>query len=238
MKSLPPPSLLAKKTSDSDSESLRDVMSFRQFLASINIFRGVLWWRMADLIVLKFLSSLAVLMFRNNLTIFLQDNYSTDYKMLGKIMSFNGIAAAICAATCGHVSRLYTSPAKQMTHFLFILALALLGATCAPNLSFLVLMLVPLTFATSNLRICTLSLFLSRVSEEEKGEVIGLGYSITSISRMMSPSFVGVAQEWSAQLSGYASSALACSAAVAVVTCCSLDKHPQGSKSNGPQKDE
>ena len=62
-------------------------------------------------------------------------------------------------------------------------------------------------------------MFLARVSEEEKGEVIGLGYSITSVSRMLSPSFVGVAQEWSPQLSGYVSSALAGAAAITMATC-------------------
>ena len=227
VKSLPPSS---EKSSKSDQESLKKMMSLKHFLSSINVFGGVLWWRMSDLIGINFLSSLSVLMFRSNLTIFLQENYNSDYKTLGKIMSFNGVAGAIAAATCGYVARLYTSPTKQMTHFLILLALALLGATCAPNLTFLVLMIVPLTFATSNLRICTLNLFLSRAAEEEKGEVIGLGYSITSVSRMLSPSFVGVAQEWSSQLSGYVSAALACSAAVAVVTC-SLDSGSRRSKS-------
>ena len=134
-------------------------------------------------------------MFRSNLTIFLQERFDTDYTTLGKIMSFNGIAAALAAATCGYISRLYSSPTRQMTHLLVLLALSLLAATCAPNLLVLVAMIIPQTIATSNLRICTLNSFLERVSDDEKGHVIGMGYSITSVSRMLAPSFVGVAQE-------------------------------------------
>ena len=234
VKSLPPPA-----QNPDNSETIKEMLNVKNFLSSVNIFRGVHWWRMADLIFLRFLTTFAVLMFRSNLTIFLQENFSVDYKTLGKIMSFNGVTGTIAAATCGRVSRLYTNPGKQMLHFLCLLAFSLLGATCAPNLPFLVAMIVPLSFATGNLRICMLNMFLSRVSEEEKGEVIGLGYSITSMSRMLSPSFVGVAQEWSPQLSGYVSSTLACSAAVAVATCSLGIKPQQRSKSelsrNGPE---
>ena len=213
-----PPSVLTKK-SDADTNVLKEMLTLKHFLSSVNIFSGVHWWRMADLIVLRFVNTFSVIMFRSNLTIFLQESFAVDYKTLGKIMSFNGITGTVAAATCGYVSRLYRDPGKQTNHFLVLLALSLLGATCAPNLPFLVLMIVPLSFATANLRICSLNMFLSRVSEDEKGEVIGLGYSINSVSRMLSPSFVGVAQEWSPQLAGYFSSALACSAAVTMATC-------------------
>ena len=202
----------------SAAKDLKEMLTIKHFLSSINVVKGLRWWEMTDLIALKFISSFAILMFRSNLTIFLQENYNTDYKTLGKIIAFNGVAAAIAAATCGALSRLYSNQKTQLTHLLIVLSLSLFGATIAPNLTILVVMIVPLAVATSNLRICTLNLFLSRVSEEEKGEVIGLTYSITSVSRMLSPSVVGVAQEWDSSLAGYASSGLAGIAAVVMVT--------------------
>ena len=200
-----------------DKGGLREMLTLSRILSSLNIFKGVRWWNMVDLIIVKFLASLSVIMFRSNLTIFLQERFNTDYTTLGKIMSFNGIAAALAAATCGYISRLYSSPTRQMTHLLVLLALSLLAATCAPNLLVLVAMIIPQTIATSNLRICTLNSFLERVSEDEKGHVIGMGYSITSVSRMLAPSFVGVAQERSSQLSGFVSGGLALVAAVLVI---------------------
>ena len=210
-------SLPTAHTSNTDTENLSEMLTLKHFLSSLNIFKGLRWWNMMDLICIKFLSSLSVIMFRSNLMIFLQDNYDTDYTTLGKIMSFNGITSTLTALTCGYVSRLYTSQTRQMTHLLILLALSLLGATCAPNLLVLVVMVIPQSIATSNLRICTLSSFLERVRDDEKGEIIGLGYSITSISRMLAPSFVGVAQEWSSQLSGFVSAILALIASALVV---------------------
>lgn len=200
------------------AKDLKEVLSMRHFLSSVNVLKGLKWWEMTDLIALKFISSLAVLMFRSNLTIFLQENYNTDYKTLGKVISFNGVAAAIAAATCGRISRLYSDQKALVTHLLIVLALSLLGLTLAPSLPVVVVMIVPLSVATSNLRICTLNLFLSHVSEEEKGEVIGLTYSITSVSRMLSPSVVGIAQEWDPSLAGYMSASLAGSAAIVMVS--------------------
>ena len=44
--------------------------------------------------------------------------------------------------------------------------------------------------------------------------MIGLGYSISSVSRMLSPSFVGLAQEYNSELAGYVSAGLAGMAAL------------------------
>ena len=78
-------------------------------------------------------------------------------------------------------------------------------------------MLVPLSLATSNLQVCMFSLFLLHVSEEEKGGVIGLSYSISSVSRMLGPSAVGLAQEVSSELSGYLIATLLAMAVLAML---------------------
>ena len=196
-------------TQNEGISNLREMLTFKHFLASINIFKGLRWWDTSDVIALRFVMTFSVIMFRSNLTIFLQEHFDVDYKTLGKIISFNGVVAAVAGATCGYVSRFYSNQTKQVTHFLILLGVAILGATCAPTLLVFILMIIPLSIATSNLRICTLSLFLSRVSEEEKGAVIGLGYSISSVSRMLSPSFVGLAQEYNSELAGYVSAGIA-----------------------------
>ena len=83
-----------------------------------------------------------------------------------------------------------------------------------------VLLLVPLSLSTANLRICLLSVMLQRGRAEEKGALVGLANSITSISRMLAPSIVGVSQEYSVELPGYLGAVLALLAAgVALVYC-------------------
>ena len=179
----------------------------------------------------------AVVMFRSNLTIFLQEHFEVDYKTLGQIISFNGIAAVVASATSGYISHLYSSHTKQLVHAVVILAVSILGVTCAPNVVIVVIFLMPMSVATSNIRICSLSLMLSRVMEEEKGAVIGLSNSISSGSRMLSPGLVGVAQEFSNELAGYVSVGLAMTAAIAMVIS-PLDKpSPTNSTHDKEHKD-
>ena len=203
---------------DKDRGDLQDMLSFGHLLSSLNIFKGISWRCMGDVIFVRFLMTFAVVMFRSNLTIFLQEHFEVDYKTLGWVISFNGIAAVAASATCGHISRLYSSHTRQLIHAVIVLAVSILGATCAPNIVTVVIFLMPMSVATSTIRICSLSLMLSRVSEEEKGAVIGLSNSISSGSRMLSPGLVGVAQEFSNELAGYVSAGLAMTAAIAMVT--------------------
>ena len=225
-------------TQEEGVSKLRKMLTFKHFLASINIFKGLRWWDTRDIITLRFVITFCVIMFRSNLTIFLQEHFDVDYKTLGKIISFNGVVAAIAGATCGYVSRFYSNQTKQVTHFLILLGVAILGATCAPSLLTFILMIIPLSIATSNLRICTLSLFLSRVPEEEKGAVIGLGYSISSVSRMLSPSFVGLAQEYNSELAGYVSAGLAGLAALIMLLAFPLVGPATGGRKESSSEDE
>ena len=196
---------------------LKEMLTLKHVLSSLNIFQGFKWWDTSAIIALRFATTFSVIMFRSNLSIFLQDHFAVGYKTLGKIISFNGIASALAALSSGYVSRLYSSHRRQLTHLLLLLGLSILGATCAPSVTLMLVMLVPLSLATSNLQVCMLSLFLSRVSKEEKGGVIGLSYSISSVSRMLGPSAVGLAQEVSSELSGYLSAALLAMAVLAML---------------------
>ena len=58
---------------------------------------------------------------------------------------------------------------------------------------------------------------LQRGREEEKGAIVGLANSMSSVSRMLAPSIVGVSQEYSVELAGYLSAVLALLAAGVVL---------------------
>ena len=58
---------------------------------------------------------------------------------------------------------------------------------------------------------------LERGREEEKGAIVGLANSMSSVSRMLAPSIVGVSQEYSVEFAGYLSSVLALLAAGVVL---------------------
>ena len=183
-------------------------IDFTTLRKSVNIFRGILWTELADLIFARFLLTFAVIMFRTNFPVFLEEHFNADSTTLGKVLSFNGIIAAFSAATCGIISSYYMNHIKQVIHFSLLLAISIACLTISHNTLFLVLFLIPMAMSTSNLRICMLSLMIERGREDEKGAIIGLGNSMSSVGRMLAPSVVGVGQEYGSEVIGYVSTAL------------------------------
>lgn len=184
-------------------------MDLKCSLNSINIFSGIHWVDITDLIFVRFLLTFSVIMFRTNFPVFLEEHFHVGSTVLGKVLSFNGIIATLSAATCGIISSFYTNRTKQVIHFSLLLALSLGCLTVSPNMLFLVLFMIPMAMSTSNLRICLLSLMLERGQENEKGAIIGMGNSVSSIARMLAPSIVGVGQEYGSEAIGYLCSGLA-----------------------------
>lgn len=192
-------------------------ITVRQILDSLSIFEGLHWWDLLDIIVVRFLMTFSVIIFRTNFTVFLEEHFQVSSTTFGQILSFNGIASALASATSGMISKFYSSHIKQVLHFTLLLASSIACMTIAPNVTSVILLLVPLSLATSNLRICLLSLMLNRGREEEKGAIVGLANSMSSVSRMLAPSIVGVSQDYSIAFAGYLSAALALVAAGVVL---------------------
>ena len=192
-------------------------ISARHILDSLNIFKGLHWLEMLDVIMVRFLMTFSIIIFRTNFTVFLEEHLKVSNTTFGQILSFNGIASALASATSGRISRFYSSHVKQVLHFTLLLAISIACLTLAPNVASVILLLIPMSLSTSNLRICLLSLMLQRGREEEKGAIVGLANSMSSVSRMLAPSIVGVSQEYSVEFAGYLSAVLALSAAGVVL---------------------
>ena len=192
-------------------------LSLRQMFSSLNFFKGIHWMEFYDIILLQFLMTFALIIFRSNFPVFLEYHFHVDYKTLGKVISFTGVASAIASATVGKISKLYSNHQTQLIHFTILLAVSVSLISLSPNLALAFIFLLPLSLSTSNLRICMLSLQLQRAREDEKGAIIGLSNSINSVSRMLAPTIVGLAQEHSSEMAGYISSGLAVLAVVVMV---------------------
>lgn len=192
-----------------DMKDSRLSIDFSTLLKSVNIFKGIHWTELADLIFVRFLLTFTVIMFRTNFPVFLEEHFHADSTTLGKVLSFNGIIAAFSAATCGIISSHYSNRIKQLVHFSLLLAISIACLTISHNTVLLVVFLIPMAVSTSNLRICMLSLMLERGREDEKGAIIGLGNSMSSVGRMLAPSIVGVGQEYGSEVIGYVSTVLA-----------------------------
>ena len=239
--SMPSPVLNDQTLKDSGSElstpdqtsQTADRTTVEQVLHSLNIFRRihVHWWQLVDVIIIQFLLTFSSIVFKFSFVVFMDEQFHVSGTTLGQILSFNGLASAIGSATSGRISKLYSSNSRQVAHFTLLLALSLTCLTFAPNIACVVVLLIPLSLSTANLRICLLSLMLQRGRAEERGAIVGLANSISSISRMLAPSIVGISQEYSVKLPGYLSAVLALAASgVALVYCLGQDAKPNTDK--------
>ena len=156
-----------------------------------------------DLIFLRFLSTFSTLMMTTNFSIFVTEKFGVDNKTLGYITSLNAIVGTLSLANIGYISAFYNNPGTQLKHALFLLSASLTFISFAPSVPFVIVGFIPLCISTSNLRVCSTNLFLSRATEDDKGALIGLGYSVSSFSRTISPTLVGAMQEYDVTLPCY-----------------------------------
>lgn len=213
-----------------ESDKLASWTSLKHVLDSVNIFKGTetYWWKLWEIITIQFLLTFSIIIFKNSFVISMEEQFHISSSTLGKILSFNGLTSALSSATAGRISRFYSkNNIKQVLHFTLLLAVSLTCLSFAPNVLCVLVLLVPISLSTANLRICLLSLMLQRGKEEEKGAIVGLSSSISSISRMLAPTIVGVSQEYSVGLPGYLSAILAVGAAGVALSCyCYLQTRP------------
>ena len=196
--------------------------TFRQAFSSLNILKKISMysWELSDIVTVQFLLTFSAIIFKMSFVVFMEEDFHVSSTTLGQILSFNGFTSALSSATSGMISKFYPkNNTTQVVHFAILLALTLSCLPFAPNVVCVVLLVIPLSFSTANLRICLLSLMLQRGREKGKGAIVGLANSITSISRMLAPTIVGVSQEYSVDLPGYISAVLAVAAAGVAISC-------------------
>lgn len=177
------------KVKEKDSASL--LFSFKYFSTH------------GDFIALRFLLTFSVIMMRTNFSIFVAEKFGIDNKTLGYITSLNAIAGTLSLANVGRIAAFYNNSNTLLKHALFLLSASLMFISFAPNVTVVIVGLIPLSVATSNLRVCLTNLSLSRTTEDDRGALIGLSYSVSSFSRTIAPTLVGVMQEFDVTLPCY-----------------------------------
>lgn len=71
---------------------------------------------------------------------------------------------------------------------------SLLGITFSPSILFIPVFITPLAISSAVCRVCTTNLTFRRGREDEKGVMSGIGNSLLSFARMISPALGGFAQ--------------------------------------------
>ena len=156
-----------------------------------------------DFIILRFLLTFSVTMMNTNFSIFITEKFGIDNITLGYITSLNAITGTLSLANVGNIAAFYGNPNTLLRHALFLLSCSLIFISFAPTVMIVIVGLIPFTIAITNLSVCLTNLSLSRASEDDRGALIGLRYSVSSFSRTISPTLVGIMQEFDVTLPCY-----------------------------------
>lgn len=149
-----------------------------------------------DLIVIRFVMGFSMLVFCSNFISMLEFHFNTSPKTNGYIMSYNGLVGGFSGILVGKIAKLYNhNDAKMQLHFSLILMASLLGITFSPSILFIPIFITPLAISSAVCRVCTTNLTFRRGREDEKGVMLGIGNSLLSFARMISPALGGFAQE-------------------------------------------
>ena len=156
-----------------------------------------------DLLVIRFVMGFSMLVFRSNFTSMLEFHFNTSPKTNGYILSYNGLVSGFSGILVGKISKFYNhNDAKMLLHFSLVLMVSLLGITFSPSILFVAVFITPLAVSSAVSRVCVTNLTFRRGREDEKGVILGVGNSLLSFARMISPALGGVAQEVSVYAPG------------------------------------
>ena len=149
-----------------------------------------------DLIAIRFMMGLSILVFYSNLTSMLEIHFNTSVKINCYIWSYSALVGFFSGILVGKIAEFYNhNYAKMQLHFSLLLMASLLGITFSPSILFILVFITPLAISHAVCRVCTTNLTFHRGSEDEKGYMSGIGNSIQSCTRMISPALGGFVQE-------------------------------------------
>ncbi|XP_021377409.1 major facilitator superfamily domain-containing protein 9-like isoform X2 [Mizuhopecten yessoensis] len=157
--------------------------------------KSLSWSAFWDLFLVRFCLGLSLLLFRSNFSLMLREKFDTSPKGLGYIISYSAIVSALCGLLAGKLSRYYRNDNRLYKHLAVIMTLTMILFVFTSTFWCYVLLLVPLSFASMNLRVVGISLLISRGGTQEIGALIGLSQSIMSIARMLAPLLSGILLE-------------------------------------------
>ncbi|KAK3098875.1 hypothetical protein FSP39_023907 [Pinctada imbricata] len=185
-------------TRNESSASLKKITSEEINFNPLDLFRSFTtfnWSSMWDLFLIKFCLGFSVILFRSNFSLLMKTRFDVSPSMLGYFISYSGIVSAVCGIFVGWLSKYYKNDAKLVYHMAILQFFTLLFLSSISSLWIFFLVLTPLSFITTVLRVAATSLTVQRGSGKEIGALLGLSQSVMSLARMLSPFISGLSLE-------------------------------------------
>ncbi|XP_007883396.1 major facilitator superfamily domain-containing protein 9 [Callorhinchus milii] len=159
--------------------------------------QGVVCSNLWDVFLVRFLMSLAVLLYYNNFFLAVEERFGVSPRLIGYLISYGGMIGALSGFTTGYITRLYNNNIHLMKLHSSILTFSvLLLYSITTSIWVVVFCTTVFNFSTTIGSMCTTAMELSRDESQARGTLIGAGQSVTAVSRILASILSGIVQEF------------------------------------------
>ncbi|XP_033635436.1 major facilitator superfamily domain-containing protein 9-like isoform X2 [Asterias rubens] len=149
-----------------------------------------------DLLFLQLIMGFAIMMYRSNFTLIMEERFHTTPKINGWLISFGAFVAVVAGMLVGRIISFYSSIAKLLLHCSALLCFILFGLTFAPSLFVVVVLTGLLSVVNPISRVCITDLSINRGNKDKTGALLGMSQSFMSVARSFSPLVSGIMLEY------------------------------------------
>ncbi|CAM1154234.1 Uncharacterised protein g11130 [Pycnogonum litorale] len=186
------PEVYGKEKKAGKKAAAADVLKVFRHLEEID------WNKHYDLMIGRLFFSFAVLVYRSNFSLIMNESLGFDAKTIGYVISYQGVVSATSGFVVGNVEKFYNHERiRLLRHAIVLMMLSLTGLVFSHAVFEVIVCLSFLCVSTSIIRVQYIELSVHRCEPDEVGAVIGVAQSMTSLSRMLSPVVAGFAQQLS-----------------------------------------
>ncbi|XP_033740845.1 major facilitator superfamily domain-containing protein 9-like [Pecten maximus] len=190
-------------------------------------FKHLNWIDLWDIFLVNFFAGFSVMLFRSNSDMIFRDRFGTTKQDMSYLTSYTAVVSALCGFVSGWIASHYKDNYQLYKHMLYGLFVTLVALTLVVDFWMYVVVLALLSFVTTNLRVASASLLASRAGTGGVGAVMGLGDTVMSVARMLSPLLSGMALEVSSSGPSLIGSVMAAVAVVVVSLRSQLKLHQE-----------
>lgn len=182
-----------KSENGSRSENHGSILDTLQ--KTVNKPYSIKWTNYWDILLYKFLLTLAMGQYYSNFNVYLDSNFTIEPSNLAYILNFQRIVGSICNNTAVYLLKFYKNDkdySQRMSHIFILMTVSLLGLALAPSVPVYIALIVPKALSFSLAKIVTLQVIVHRSPANCRGTLVGMAHSIDIASDLLSPIIYGI----------------------------------------------
>ncbi|XP_034377905.1 major facilitator superfamily domain-containing protein 9 [Arvicanthis niloticus] len=167
-----------------------------EVMSALKDMKNLIFSALRDIFIVRFMMGVAIMLYYSNFVLGLEERFGLRPKITGYLISYTSALGTLAGFAVGPILRLYRHNSHMVVlHFSALTSLLLLVYSTTGSMAMVVVSSTLLSFTTSIGRTCITDLQLSVGGAQTSGTVIGVGQSVTAVSRILAPLLSGVAQE-------------------------------------------